>query len=141
MDESGGGDRGGWASKVPISRLRGRPLKPHPTKDGTGNSPLSSPDQGGADSDGYSTASEALSTHFHRRRWQSEKCLTPAHLDMLIFKLTDPNADVTYTFWRFDVQGWLYQYQEESMILTFTLVCGGTQEDGYTHWRMAQTSQ
>ena len=35
---------------------------------------------------------------------------------MLIFKLTDPNADVTYTLWRFDVQGWLDQYQEESMM-------------------------
>ena len=28
----------------------------------------------------------------------------------------DPNADVTYTLWRFDVQGWLDQYQEESMM-------------------------
>ena len=28
-------------------------------------------------------------THCCRRRWQSEKRLTPAHLDMLIFKLTD----------------------------------------------------
>ena len=35
---------------------------------------------------------------------------------MLIFKLTDPNADVTYTLWRFDIQGWLDQYQEESMM-------------------------
>ena len=36
---------------------------------------------------------------------------------MLIFKSTDPNVDVTYTLWRFDVQGWLGQYQEESMML------------------------
>ena len=35
---------------------------------------------------------------------------------MLIFKSTDPNVDVTYTLWRFDVQGWLDQYQEESMM-------------------------
>ena len=35
---------------------------------------------------------------------------------MPIFKLTDQNADVTYTLWRFDVQGWLDQYQEESMM-------------------------
>ena len=35
---------------------------------------------------------------------------------MPIFKSTDPNADVTYTLWRFDVQGWLDQYQEESMM-------------------------
>ena len=81
VEEAGGGQ----ASKVPTSRLRGRPPKPCPTKDGTGNSPPSSPDQGGADSDGYSTVSEALGTHHHRRRQQNEKCLTPAYLDMLIF--------------------------------------------------------
>ena len=45
-----------------------------------------------------------------------EKPLAPACLDMLIFKLTDPNADVMYTLWRFNVQGWLDQYQEESMM-------------------------
>ena len=38
------------------------------------------------------------------------------HLDMPIFKLTDPNADVTYTLWRLNVQGWLDQYQEESIM-------------------------
>ena len=38
------------------------------------------------------------------------------HLDMPIFKSTDPNTDVTYTLWRFNVQGWLDQYQEESMM-------------------------
>ena len=42
--------------------------------------------------------------------------MAPVHLDMPIFKSTDPNADVTYTLWRFDVQGWLDQYQEESMM-------------------------
>ena len=42
--------------------------------------------------------------------------LVPAHLDMPILKLTDPNTDVTYTLWRFDVQDWLDQYQEESMM-------------------------
>ena len=35
---------------------------------------------------------------------------------MPIFKSTDPNADVMYTLWRLDVQGWLDQYQEESMM-------------------------
>ena len=35
---------------------------------------------------------------------------------MPIFKSTDPNVDVTYTLWRSDVQGWLDQYQEESMM-------------------------
>ena len=107
---------GGQASKVPTSRPRGRPPKSCPTKDNTRNSPPSSLDQGGGDSDGYSTVSEALSTHCHRRRWQNEKRLTAVHLDMPIFKSTDPNTDVTYTLWRFDVQGWLDQYQEGSMM-------------------------
>ena len=65
VEEAGGGR----ASKVPTSRLRGRPPKPHPDKDGAGNSPPSSLDRGGADSDGHSTVSEALSTHHRRRRW------------------------------------------------------------------------
>ena len=51
-----------------------------------------------------------------RTRWQNEKCLAPMCLDMLIFKSTDPNADVMYTLWRFSMQGWLDQYQEESMM-------------------------
>ena len=34
---------------------------------------------------------------------------------MPIFKFMDPNADVT-ALWRFDMQGWLDQYQEESMM-------------------------
>ena len=38
------------------------------------------------------------------------------HLDMPIFKSTDPNADVMFTLWRFDVQGWLDQYQKKSMM-------------------------
>ena len=64
VEEAGGGQ----ASKVPTSKLRGRPPKPHPTKEGAGNSPPSSLDQEGADSDGYSTASEALGTFCCRRR-------------------------------------------------------------------------
>ena len=59
---------------------------------------------------------------------------------MPIFKSTDPNTDVTYTLWRFDVQGWLDQYQEESMMPISTPVYGGTQAGGYAYWRMAQTS-
>ena len=35
---------------------------------------------------------------------------------MPIFKSTDPNADVTYTMWRFDIQGWLDQYDEGSIM-------------------------
>ena len=85
-------------------------------KDGARNTLSSSPDRGGADSDGYSMVSEAPSTHHCRRRRHGEKQLAPAHLDMLIFKSTDPNMDVTYTLWRFNVQGRLDQYQEESMM-------------------------
>ena len=40
VEETGGGQ----VSKVPTSRPRGRPPKPHPAKDGTGNSPPSSLD-------------------------------------------------------------------------------------------------
>ena len=68
--------------------------------------PYDAPDRGGADSDGYSTASEAHSTHRCRRRRKGEKRLASACLDMPIFKSTDPNMDVTYTLWRFYVQGW-----------------------------------
>ena len=75
-----------------------------------------SPNIGGADSDGYSTVSEAPSGRHHRRRRKNEKCLSPAHLDMLIFKSTDPNVDVMYILWRFDMQGWLDQYHKESMM-------------------------
>ena len=45
-----------------------------------------------------------------------KKHLNPACLDMPIFKSTDPNTDVTYTSWRFDMQGWLDQYDESIMI-------------------------
>ena len=112
IEETGGGH----TPRVPLSQPRGRPPKGCATKDGAENSPSSSPDRGGADSNRYSTVSEAHSTHHCRRRQHSEKRLTPTCLDMLIFKSTDPNADVTYTLWRFDVQGWLDQYQEESMM-------------------------
>ena len=107
---------GGCTPRVPASWPRGRPPKTCPTKDGTGNLLSSSPDRGGVDSDGYSTVSEAQSTRCCRRKRWGEKHLAPVHLDMPIFKSTDPNMDVTYTLWRFDVQGWLDQYQEESMM-------------------------
>ena len=90
-------------------------MKQCPIRNGGGNSPSSSPERDGMDSDGYSTISETLRSHYHNRR-QGEKQLVAAHLDMLIFKLTDLNVDVTYTLWRFDVHGWLDQYQEESMM-------------------------
>ena len=34
---------------------------------------------------------------------------------MPVLKSTDPNADDTCELWRFDVQGWLDQYDETSM--------------------------
>ena len=34
---------------------------------------------------------------------------------MPVFKSTDPNMDVTNTLWRFDMKGWLDQYDETSM--------------------------
>ena len=109
---------GRCASRVPATQLRGRPPKACPMKDGAGKLLPSSPNRGGADSNGYSMVSEAQSTCHCRRKWWGGrgKCLAPTHLDMPIFMLTDPNVDVTYTLWRFNVQGWLDQYQEESMM-------------------------
>ena len=43
------------------------------------------------------------------------KQLAPVRLDMPVFKLTDPGAEVTYTLWRFDVDAFLEQYDEASM--------------------------
>ena len=108
--------RGVHGNRTASTRPHGRPPKAKPIREGE-NLPPSSPDQGGADSDGYSTASEAVSDQHRRRRQRNEKCLVPACLDMLIFKSTDPNADVKYTVWRFDIQGWMDQYDEVSMML------------------------
>ena len=108
---------GSCALRVPGSQPRGRPPKQCSAKDGMGNLPPSSLDRDGVGSDGYSMVSKAPSSCHCRRKWHGEKRLAPACLDMLIFKSTDPNADVSYTLWRFDVQGWLDQYQEESMML------------------------
>ena len=69
----------------------GRPPKQHPTRNGAGGMVLT-----------------PRSCHHNGRC--DEKQLAPVHLDMPIFKLTDPNL------WRFDVQEWLNQYQEESMM-------------------------
>ena len=116
----------GWAWRVPTSCPQGRPPKPQLARECPGNALPSSLDRGGADSDGYSTVSEAPSGRHHRGRRQNEKCLAPAWLDMPIFKSADPNVDVTHTLWRFDVQGWLDQYQEENMMPTFMPVCRNT---------------
>ena len=110
------GEGVGPSLRIPVSQPRGRPPKQCPTRDGDGNSLSSSPKRDGVDSDGYSTISETPRSHHHNRGRHGEKQLAPAHLDMPIFKLTDLNVDITYTLWRFDVQGWLDQYQEESMM-------------------------
>ena len=89
--------------------------KAKPVREG-GNLPPSSSDGGGAYLDGYSTASEAVGGQRRRRRQRNEKHLMSACLDMLIFKSKDPNADVMYTVWRFDIKGWLDQYDEVSMM-------------------------
>ena len=81
-----------------------------------GNYPPSSPDHGGADSDGYSTANKAAGGQWRHRRQRNEKCLTPTCLDMPSFKTIDPNMDIMYTIWKFDMEGWLYQYDEASMM-------------------------
>ena len=106
---------GSHSLRVPSSWPRGRPPKHRPAKNGMGNLPLSSLDRDGVDSNGYSKVGKAPSSHCCRRKWHGEKWLAPACLDMPIFKLTDLNADVTYTLWRF-VQGWLDHYQEESIM-------------------------
>ena len=99
------------------AHLHGRPPKSQCTVVGRGGSPPSSPDRGGPDSDGYSTASEtAVCQHQHRNhRGSREKSLAPARLDLPIFKSTDPGAEVTYTLWRLDVDTFLEQYDEASM--------------------------
>ena len=83
---------------------------------GGGKLAPSSLEWGGADSNGYSTVSKAPGGQCRRRRHRNEKHLAPAHLDMPVCKSTDPNADMTYTLWKFDVKEWLDQYDEASMI-------------------------
>ena len=63
----------------------------------------------------YSTASESGEGCRHRRCRRAERRLALARLNLPIFRSTDANADVTYKIWRFDVQGWLDQYDEASM--------------------------
>ena len=77
-----------------------------------------SPDRGALDSDGYSTAGEAAGNQCqHRgcRGSREKKRLAPARLDMSIFKSTDPGVEVMYTFWCFNVDAFLEQYDETSM--------------------------
>ena len=110
------------------AQLCGRPPKSQCTTVGGGGLPPSSPDRGVPDSDGYSTASETAG-YQHRCRGcrgsRERKQLVPMRLDMLIFKLTDPGAEVTYTLWCFNVDAFLEQYDETSMRPhIFTSLCG-----------------
>ena len=106
----------------------GRPPKSQCTTVGGGGSPPSSPDRGVPDSDGYSTASKTAG-HPHRCRGcrgsRERKWLAPTRLDMPIFKLTDPGAEVMYMLWCFDVDAFLEQYDEASMHPhIFASLCG-----------------
>ena len=68
------------------------------------------------DSDGYSTNSKTAGSQCHcwgHKGSRRKKQLAPARLDMLIFKSTDPGAEVTYTLWHFDVDA--FQYDKASM--------------------------
>ena len=114
------GERGAEGEKVPVvpvSRPRGRPPKKVcPVKEVPANSPPSSPDRGGADSDVKSMVSEMSYRSRPQQRHRREKRLVPAKLDLPIFKSKDPSADITYTIWRFDIQSWLEQYTKGSMM-------------------------
>ena len=96
----------------------GRPPRTQCTIGGGGGLPPSSPDRGAPDSDGYSTVSE-MAGHQHRcrghRQSRERKWLVPVRLDMPIFKLTNPGAEVTYMLWHFDMDAFLEQYDEASM--------------------------
>ena len=100
------------------ARLHGMPLKSQCITVGGGGLPPSSPDRGVPDSDGYSTASQTAGCqhrHLGHRGSREGKQLAPTRLDMPIFKSTDSGAEVTYTFWHFDVDAFLEQYDEASM--------------------------
>ena len=95
---------------------------------GGGGSPPSSQDRGAPDYDGYSTASETAG-HWHMCRGcrgsREKKWLAPMRLDMLIFKSTNPGAEVMYTLWWFNVDAFLEQYDEASMCPhIFASLCG-----------------
>ena len=89
--------------------------------------PPSSLDKGAPVFDGYSTVSETAGWHRHRghRGSREKKRLVPVRLDMPIFKSIDPGVEVMYTLWRFNVDGFLKQYDEASMCPhIFASLCG-----------------
>ena len=101
-----------------------------------GGSPTSSLEcPGGADSDDYLTASKSGEGHRHRRRWQAERRLAPARLNLPISRSTDANADVTYEIWCFDVQDWLDQYDEVSMCPHIFGSLQGYLGNGHAHYQ------
>ena len=104
-----------WGARTVSAKQKGRPPKKQPMGGG-GSSPLSSPDHGGADSDGFSTTSEAVGGQQRHRRQRNKKHLAPTCIEMPIFKTIDPNVDVTYTIWKFDIEGWLDQYDKACMM-------------------------
>ena len=102
--------------RVNAARPLRRQTKAKPAPGEGGGSPPSSPEcPGGADSDGYSMTIESGEGRRHRRHWQAERRLALVRLNLPIIRSTDVNANVTYEIWRFDVQGWLDQYDEASM--------------------------
>ena len=112
-----GGAKGEKVPAVPASRPRGRPpKKAHPVRGASANSPPSSPNRGGADSDVTSTVSETSYCSRLRRRHRRKKHLVPAKPDLPIFKSMDSSADVMYMIWRFNIQSLLEQYTKESMM-------------------------
>ena len=93
-----------WGARTVSAKQRGRPPKKQPMGGG-GSSPPFSLDCSGADSNGFSTTSKAVGGQRRHRRWRNEKRLAATCLDMPIFKTIDLNVDVTYTIWKFDVEG------------------------------------
>ena len=94
----------GMGERTEAARPHRRPLKSQGITVDGGGLPPSSPDRGVPDSDGYSTVSETAGCQHRlrgRRGSRDRKWLVPARLDMPIFKLTDPGAEVTYMLWHF----------------------------------------
>ena len=104
-----------WGARTVSIKQRKTPKEATHEGDG-GSSPPSSPDHGGADSEGFSTAVKVVGGQRRCRRWRNEKHLAPMCLDMPVFKIIDLKADIMYTIWKFDVEGCLDQYDEVSMM-------------------------
>ena len=121
----------------------GWPPKSQCTIVGRGGSPPSSPNRGAPDSNGYSMVSETTSQR-HRCRGhrgsRKKKWLVPARLDMPIFKLTDPGAEVMYTLCSSMWMPSLSNMMRQACALTFLPVFMGTLVNGPAHWMKARIS-